>query len=268
MADSEIILTDPARELAELCGTLQVATSQTGEKFLADCFQVEPWSREFFQIIFTIVERCALLKEIVAKIDLDEDLRGEILNHIDTIMSAFSATSMKTKWTDHGLANVGAVAVGPIKAISGLVRQQVAYRKLSSDEIGDILGQVDTLIEWLEDHQIAESDFIRQGLIEGLEHFSFRLSKLQWLGWGYTLDSLREVIAAYMILERSGASAQANPDAAAVLQKVGLLVKGIYEKVAAGKGIVETGDWLIRAYGVGSLIYQGQPVARALLGNG
>lgn len=266
MNEKKPTLTDPARELAELCGALQAASDHRGEDYLASVFGVEVWSREFYQIVFTIIERCSLVQRIIGDLDVDEDYKTELISRVTTIMGAFSATSMRQKWSQHGFQHVSEVHVGPLKAISGLARQRVAYARLSDDEIATIDGDVATLLEWLNEHQLAGEDFIRQALIEGLEHFRFRLSKLKWLGWGYTLDSLREVISAYMLLERSGIDRQSNPDAAAVLQKVGSVVQRIYGKVAATKDVAETGDWLLRAYGAGSLMYQsGQAAVAGLL---
>lgn len=265
MTDSSIVLTDPAREIAELCAILQMQSGDAGETFLAEKFGVVPWSREFYQIIFTIIERCSLLQRIVEDLDIDNDYRSEIIHYIFQIMDAFSANSMKNPWGQYGSARVGAVNVGPIKAISGLVRQKVAYRKLQVEELGEIQEEIITLINWLREHQLYEQDFIRQALIDGLEHFRFRMDKLAWLGWGYTLESLREVIAAYMLLERSEVNSKSNPDEAALLLKVSTVIKSVYSKVTAAKDLAETGDWLLKAYVAGSLVYQGKPLIAGLL---
>lgn len=266
MTDEVIVLTDPARELAELCESLHSSSGSAGETYLAMKFGVEPWSREFFQIVFTIIERCALVKRLVADLDIDPDYQQEILGHIDMIMSAFSADSMKNAWANFGVGRVSQINIGPVKAVSGLVRQKVAYRKLSSSEVVELAVEVKTLISWLENHQLSEQDFIRQGLIEGLRSLEFRLDKLQWLGWGYTLDSLREVIAAYMLLERGGVDPNSNPDAAAVLQKVGAVIKSVYGKVQTAQSMTKSADWIARAYTAGSMIYAGKPVVAALIG--
>ncbi|WP_146763782.1 hypothetical protein [Brevundimonas diminuta] len=262
-------MTDPARELAELCERLQVRSSAAGETFLAGKFGVEAWSKDFFQILFVIAERCALVQAIVETLEIDEDYRAGLIANVADIMEAFSSTATRSAWQSHGLLKVGAVNVGPLKAISGLVRQQVAYRKLSDAEIEELDVQVAALSDWLKDHQLSEQDFIRQALIEGLEHLRFRMARLTWLGWGYTLESLREVISAYMLLERGGIDPKQNPEAAVMLQKVGTVIKAVYDKVSAAKSVAETGDWLIRAYGAGTLLYQtGKPVIRGLIGVG
>jgi len=260
-----LVLTDPARELAELCTELQVQTNKTGETFLAGKFNVEPWSREFFEIIFTITERCGMLQQVVGELDLDEDFREEMVKHVRAIMNAFSAQSMRGRWDQHGLTNVGAVNVGPLKALSATVRQRIAYRKLSSEELSEVLQEIAILLDWLREHQLEEQDFVRQAIIEGLERFSFRLERLRWLGWGYTLETLREVIAAYMLLERQGIDPRSNPNGAAALKKVGGLIKAVYKRISVAKDVADTSDWLIKMYAAGSLVYHGAPHIAGLL---
>lgn len=261
-----VVLTDPARELAELCAVLQAETNRTGETFLAAHFNVVPWSREFFEIVFTITERCGTVQDIVRDLEIDEDFRDEMVQHVNAVMAAFSAQAMRSQWKEVGNKHLSPVNIGPLKALSASVRQKVAYRKLDTEELAEILEDIGNLLDWLKEHQLEEQDFIRQAMIEGLERFHFRLERLTWLGWGYTLDSLREVIAAYMLLERNDIVAQDNPNAAAVLKKVGSAIQSVYQRVATTKDMVETGDWLLKAYGAGSLIYQtGRPLIAGLL---
>lgn len=256
MTEKQMVLTDPARELAELCEQLQHATETKGENFLAEHFSVPAWSPEFFHIVFAISERCTLVKRIVSDLEIDEDYKSEISEHIALIMEAFSATSMRTRWDQFGNIRVGALNVQPVKAISPLVRQRVKYTKIVNEDIVAIENEVATLLEWLKEHQLSEQDFIRQALIDGLDRFLFRLMKLQWVGWGYTLESLRDVIGAYLLLERGGIDAKVNPDAAAAFQKVGSFIKYVYGKVGVAKQAQEKGEWLLKMYGLGSLIYQ------------
>ncbi|SDO74429.1 hypothetical protein SAMN05192530_11235 [Aureimonas jatrophae] len=129
----------------------------------------------------------------------------------------------------------------------------------------ELIGQVTELMDWLHEHQLVENDFIRQALIEGLGHLLFRLERFRWLGGGYTLASLREVIAAYMLLERQGLDAARNPDAAAVLSKVATLIEAVYGKLEKTKTAYETGDWLLKAYGAASLAQTAVPAIEGLL---
>lgn len=266
MGESSILTTDPARELAELLTALQSGnTSVAGSEFLADKFGVKAWSQDFYRVVSTIMDRLAALSEIIKGLSLDEDYRAEMVAHINEIATAFSPSGFQNAWQSFGGDKISARNVQPLKGLSGLVRQTVEYRRLSADELAELVETVGELIEWLEDHQLAEQDFIRQALIEGLSQLNFRLQRFQWLGWGYALDALREVIAAYLLLERHGGAAQDNPDAHAVLKKVSAVIKAVYEKTRTVKTVVDTGDWLLKAYGAATLAHNSGPVIKTLL---
>ncbi len=260
------VMTDPARELADTLSHLSGGHSNgSGAEFLASTFGVAPWSREFYQVISTLMERLERLKIIIRELPLDDDYRAEMEGHVDDIALAFGPPGFQNAWHSFGTSKLSAANLQPLKSLSGLVRQKVAYRKLSPDEINELIATVAELREWLDQHQLAEQDFIRQALIEGLDQLSFRLSKFQWLGWGYTLESLREVIGAYMLLERERPNPQDNPDAEAVLKKTAAVIKAVYEKLQAVKKVSDTGDWLLKAYGGATLLIQGSTVIQGLL---
>lgn len=266
MAEPLLPLTDPAREMADLLTALVSGDRNlTGDRHLAAKFDVEPWSQEFYRILATIMDRLHALKGIVQDLPLDDDFREEMVGHLNDIALAFAPGSFQNHWTQSGADKLSARNLQPLKGLSGLVRQQVSYRKLSDDEREELIGQVTELVAWLREHQLAENDFIRQALIEGLGHLLFRLERFRWLGWGYTLASLREVIAAYMLLERQDLDANVNPDAAAVLSKVGAVIKAVYAKLEKTKAVYETGDWLLKAYGAATLVQTAAPTVKGLL---
>lgn len=269
-ASKPAAMTDPARELVELCEALFDYNERhvLGEDYLASRFDVPVWSRQFYQIIFTVSERVDLLVKIIGTLDLDEDFRSDIQDHVKAILLAFTGPALRDHWESNGQKRVSPTNVQPLKGVSGLVRAKIGYKKLSEEEIADTLNQVAQLIDRLDGLQISEQDFIRQALIEGLYQFKFRLEKVRWLGWGYALDSLREVVAAYVMLERTGVSPENNPDAAAVLKLVGDLLKSVHKRVQTAKGVVESGDFLLKMYGAGALWYQGKPFVAGLLGSG
>lgn len=258
--------TDPARELAEMLGDLQSGnTNKAGSDYLAEKFKVKPWSQDFYKVISVIMDRLAQLSDIFKELPLDDDYRAEMVAHVDDIALAFSPPGFQNAWRSFGADKLSARNLQPLKGLSGLVRQKVAYRKLSAGELAELDNTVAELIKWLQQHQIVEQDFIRQALIDGLGNLQFRLARLRWLGWGYTLDSLREVIAAYMLLERQAPDPRANPDAEVVLRKVGAVIKEVYEKVHVVKTAAETGDWLLKAYGAATLAIQGSIAIKGLL---
>jgi hypothetical protein len=259
-------ITDPARELADICALLNQGQNLKGEEVLATAFEVPAWSTEFYQIIFTISGRIDELKSLVGDLDMDEDIKDQARQHLDHMMLAFTPRGLANQWS-HSLQNyISPANVGPIRMLSAQVRQIHSYPKLDEHEVAELVGLIDTLLDWLETHQINEQDFIRQAIVEGLRHLRFRLSRVQWLGWGYTIQSLRDVIGAYMALER-GSDKKSNPDAEAVLKKTQALVTKFFEKVRFAEDAVQTGDFMLRAYAVVTLISQGKQPVTALLAN-
>lgn len=266
MTNLHFPMTDPAREMAELLSELLIGdTNLPGDKLLASKFSVEPWSQDFYRIIATIMDRLHALKVLVQDLPIDDDYRSEMVEHINDASLAFTPNAFQNHWRGFGADKLSARNIQPLKGLSGLVRQRISYRKLSPEEIAELSDQVSELLKWLHEHQLAQNDFIRQALIEGLDQVLFRLRRFQWLGWGYTIDSLKDVIAAYMMLERQGIDPAVNPDAAAMLNKVGTVIKFVYGKLEKGKAIYETGDWLLKAYGAASLTYAAAPTVKALL---
>lgn len=266
MSEKPAVLTDPARELAELLTVLQGGNPNLqGDVFLAGHFGVDAWSQDFLRIIATIMDRLIELKMIVAELDLDDDYRAEMVGHVEQVASAFSLHGFVNPWSAIGAKQVSPHNVQPIKGLSGMVRQRIAYRKLSDEDLIELAAMIDELTGWLSKHQLTEQDFIRQALLEGLQQLRFRLEKFKWLGWGYALDSLRQVIGAYMMLERQDLDPQVRPDAAAMLVKTGAAIKAVYEKMQVVKGMTETGDWLLKAYGTLALVHQAFPGISGLL---
>ena len=266
MSETARPMTDPAREMVELLTMIAGGNPhQAGADLLATLFGVEPWSQDFYRIVVVILDRLDELRGLVAMLPLDEDFRLEMVAHVEDIALAFKPNAFQASWHQFGLDKIGPKNLQPLKGIAGMVRQLVSYPKLSDEESATLVEDVTVLLTWLRDHQLAEHDFIRQALIEGLEHLVFRLERLRWLGWGYALEALKEVIAAYMLLERQGVDVNVNPDAAAVLSKVAAVIRTVYEKVEKAKGVAETGDFILRAYGAAAAVQAVLPTIRGLL---
>lgn len=266
MSGDVIVETDPLRELAELCTALSSGNSQLrGDEYLASHFGVTSWSNDFYSILMAISNRLELVKKIIANMQTYEDTKVEMVAHIEQIGSAFGIQALNNVWSSVGATLLSAQNIQPLKALSGLARTQVSYKKLTDSEVAELLGEVIQLKEWLCEKQLAEHDFIRQLLIDSLITFEFRLNKLKWVGWGYTLESLREVIGAYLMLQSTGINANDNPDATAIIFKVNSLIKNIYSKIQTAKNATEAADWLLKAYGAASMICHGTPIVTALL---
>lgn len=259
-------LTDPAREFAELCASLHVHSDKPGDVFLAARFQVAPWSSEFYQIVFAILDRARRLAAIIDMTDLDDDFKAEARQHIKQIASAFGKNSLTNTWhsTNMGASLLAPTNVQPIKMISPMVRAKVSYPRLDNVELADLRAMIAELDAWLRDHQLAEQDFIRELIIEGIAQLDFRLERFRWFGWGYAVASLREVIAAYMALQQASQGAAVSPDAEAMLRKTQRLLAAFLQKAGVAKETFERADWLLRAMGAVSLIQHGTTVSGLL----
>ena len=258
-------MTDPARELVDLCLSLSKSTNKRGDKFLSESFGVDAWSPEFFQIIFAISQRIEYVRSLVLTLNMDEDIKEDAIRHLSTIRQAFSPNGLNNQW-DHAVKSfIDPVNVQPIKMLSSEIRKICPYPKLDDAERTELLEQVGELRSWLENFQLKEQDFIRAALLEGIKEFEFRLARLQWLGVGYTLQSLREVIAAYMALERGAPDLSAAPDADAILRKVKSITLKLFEKLNFAKDVVDTGDFVLKAYLVTTTYLAAPTVVSGLL---
>lgn len=248
-------MTDPARELSDMLGRLVRGNqSMSGDAYLANAFHVEPWSKDFFLILFAITDRIRDIESLIERVSLDEDYRQEMIGHLNSIATSFAPDGLRNEWARYGALHLGPQNLQPLKMLSGQIRPIVSYPKLSADDLSSLRAEVSELLDWLDERQVVEQEFIRQALIEGLQHFLFRLERFNWLGWGYTVDSLREVISAYLLLERQKIDANVNPDAAAVLAKMKDFLCLSYEKLKSAKDAAETVDWTLRIYGATSLL--------------
>jgi hypothetical protein len=250
-------LTDPAEEFAALCVSLRGGTNQTGAQWLADRFETDPWSKEFYQVLFAIVERGHYLIELVENLDGAEHIKSHVQTNLKHILGAFNAQSLNANWKQVSQNSLGQDNVGPIAILSAVVRPNVCYPMLDEAERSEVLDLTHNLLEWLSDHQLSEQDFIRQALIDGLTEFNFRLQRVEWLGFGYTLEGLRDVIGAYFALERGHNDEVEMPLVGATLKKVSEGLSKIYEKAGVAKDATETADFLLRAYGAAALYTNG-----------
>lgn len=257
--------TDPARELSDLLRGLSLSPNRRFDDQLARNFGVEAWSSHFYQIIFTISARIDDLVALTDELPLDDDHKVETKGNLRVIQQAFGPSGLQNN-SSHAIGSyISPTQVGPLTALSGLVRSIRPYPKLDHNEQAELLAMVNELIEWLEGHQLSEQDFIRQALLDGLRQLRFRLERINWLGWGYTLQGLRDVIAAYFALERGFAQDGSNPPAQAMLKLVGEFVRSFFDKAGFAKETIELGQFMLKAYGTVQLLLLGKTTISGLL---
>lgn len=246
-------VTDPAEEFAFLCRALHGSPNKSGADWLAQRFNTEPWTHEFYQVLFAIIERGYYLIDLVGRLPETEHISDQVTSNLLTILEAFNAQGLGANWNNTSARHLGPEHVSPILVLSAIIRPHVSYPKLGVEEQKEVLACVDELLVWLTDHQLVEQDFLREAMINGLKQFRFRLERLEWLGSGYAIESLKEVIGAYFALERGHVDDGSMPIVSATLKKVAEGLQDIYSKVGVAKEATDKADFLLKAYGAASL---------------
>jgi hypothetical protein len=257
--------TDPARELSDLIRGLNLDPNARFDEQLANHFGVKAWSSQFYQIIFSISARIDELVMLTDELELDEDQKAETVGNLRIIQHAFEPNGLQNSCSYSLQHFLSTAQIQPLSTLSGLVRPIRPYPKLNEAEQAELLAMVDELTGWLEKHQLSEQDFIRQALLDGLRQLRFRLERIKWLGWGYVLQGLRDVIAAYFALERGFPNDGSNPPAQAMLKFVGEFVRGFFEKAGFAKDAVELGEFMLKAYGTVHILLAGTNTITGLL---
>lgn len=192
--------------------------NQQGSVYLANRLGVPDWSPEFFEIRSAIFQSTKQLRGLIEAKAIREPVKSRTLGHLDNLEMAFGHAAMIHQWQSAGARHVQPEHTDPILALSSSLHDY-DYEKPTDEERAEFRADAEELLAWLREHQFEEQDFIRACLIDGVERFIFRLDHLRWTGWGYAVASLRDVIGAYLALER-GINPQAAPTGAAALLKV------------------------------------------------
>lgn len=247
------LVTDPARELAEIAERLTRSTNAAGEKFLAEQFNVPVWSTDFVKIITCILERADLVTAIVRTSDMDDDHKANALNDLSHFKTGFTGNSLRQPWNNAGNGLTAMKDHGrPIQYLSTIVRQKVCYPKLTDDEVSELLGLIDTYVEELSANEDVPK-FLKQAILDGLALFRFQLDRVGWMGSGYALTAFREVVLACELASRQFRDA-GGFNAEAALRGLKAIVSSFREKVDAARGWTESAEAVWKWYQVGSSV--------------
>lgn len=240
--------TNLANELFELCEKLDVASKDAGDIFLAEAFGVIPWTRDFFQVLSAITERIDALEQIIESLNVRQTVKSNAIQHLERIRGAFDKNALVNPWQQYGLQAINAPHRDPILSISAALTSYDFVRP-SNDERLTTLEESRELLEWLEDFQLSENDFVRDCIIVGLKQFIFRLERMDWFGWAQTAASLSELLSAYLALER-GLDAEAHPQAVALMRKVLAKLSIPLKILSGGRELKENGDFALAVWEV------------------
>lgn len=260
-------LTDPARELATTLERLAAEPNEAIDARLARELGHATWSPEVFKVLFEIDQRCAFVSDLISELPLDEDVAEEAQTSIAKMRGVIGSKSVLGTNTNGIRATLSGSNITILKMLSAQIREKVSYELLSNEEREEVIASVEEFIGWLEKLQTEEADFVRQALIEGLRNFVFRAKNLHWFGTGYTLASLKDVLAAYLALEGVICTQPDNQEVSkAVLMKAQACIKGVLEKFQIAKDVTDTADWALRAYGAVAAIADGSQKISGLIG--
>lgn len=247
-------LTDPAREILDLCKYLvQAGSTEAVQKFLAEELGVDIWSSELFLMIEVVTSRLEELRKAIDSLSLEQDLTIDAYNEINSIKKLLTPPFFSSNTMGVIRINLDESKLRTLRLLAPQVRTVISYPYIGDDERGEVSNDIRTLLEWLSKHQLSENDFIRGALIDGLSQALFRLEKMHFFGWAHSAASLKPVIAAYMALDRMDTSKANNPDAEIVLKRVREVCIKFYQRMKLGNEVVEVGDFALRVYGAASL---------------
>jgi hypothetical protein len=215
-------------------------------------------------IIASFHQRISDLKEMIDESDLDQDIKQEAFDRLEQVRLAFGIAGLANAWTHSVQHYLNDTNLIPIRMTSAYVRPKHGYTVPAGEELDELISLIDDLLGWLREKELTERDFIRTAIIDGLANFRFRMVRVGWFGWPDTFQSLREVIAAYMALER-GQPEGGSPIHDAMLKKVGSALQSVFDKVKFVKEVQESGDWLLRCYGAVHAIAYVSPSVAGLL---
>lgn len=257
---------DPARDFTDLCLRLRSQPVKiAGASFLASEFEVTVWATDFMLILASIHQRIDALRSMIGGTDLDEDLKRTASDCLEAIRRAFTIDGLTNQWEYSVLNHLTDAHLTPVRMTSGYVRLLNGYEVPDDAELAEIITEIEALIGWLSDINLTDKDFIRESLIEGLQGFLFRISRVGYFGWPDAFESLKAVITAYMALERGMPDPNASPPYEAAAKKVSEFLLKTFERVKFTKEATEVGDWLLRGYGALQAIGHAQPAIAGLL---
>ncbi|MBM6577136.1 hypothetical protein KCP91_12205 [Microvirga sp. SRT01] len=246
-------ITDPARELSEISGFFAIQSSLTADQIIQQSTGIEPWSTDFLKLILCIHERADVLTKVIPLSSLDDDLVVKALEDISSIKDAF--TPKKLRIASNQASSTAAVLKEhgrSLQYLSATVREKINYPRYTDEEVTEFIGLVDAYLNEL----AASNDVplvVRHSLGDGMSLLRFRLQHVKWLGSGYALASLREIMEVY---DRAAANddLMSNPDAEAFVRGFGAIVARL---VAVTKSATEYKD-------AGGVIWSGYKLVSAV----
>lgn len=239
---------------------------ERGDAYLAKKFGTTAWSPDFYKLLSGIILQSVKLNTLFERTDLSNDLKRRAIKHNNNTIRAFSASALTSKWATSGMG-MKALSKENTTAIAFCadhVGKISSYKKLKDDEIASLMANIGDLTTWLAEHEKFEADFIRQALIEGLSELEFRLKYVEWLGWSYASESLREVVSAYMALDRGIPPDARDPQLEALFLKMNGFLSRTWDVLGTTRDGFDRIDVAVRIYALAHMVSDVQTISGLL----
>lgn len=211
------LVTDEVAELAELSFfLLETNGHSSGAVILAQEFETQAWSTDFYFLIGHILRRAENLKKHIAQLGLDDGRQDRAIGHVEAWQEGFKPDRLSDAWNNSTSTRAALSRCSQFEMLSDSVRRIAPLPKVSDDDRARLLTISTELLRELDALQGQESEFLRQVMIEGLEQLQYRLLRLRWLGWGYTREAIDRLLMLYRELTITAPEVAQSGDMVAV----------------------------------------------------
>lgn len=256
------LVTDEAAELAELSYfLLGMNGHSSGAVILAQEFETQAWSTDFYFLVGHILSRAESLKRHIPQLGLDEGTRDRAIGHVEAWQEGFKPDRLSDAWNNSTSTRAALSRCSQLEMLSGSVRRIAPLPKISDDDRARLLTISTEILKELNALQGQESEFLRQVMIEGLEQLQYRLLRLRWLGWGYTREAIDRLLMLYRELTITAPEVAQSGDMVAAFHSLKDAAVNIVERLKTVKDRYEAATFPLtiasHAYAVYSI---GKPV--------
>jgi hypothetical protein len=200
--------TDLASELHFLCGRLIFTgdSNDSTDTVVANIFEVDSWSSDFFELIFTVeknIEKLILLlNDEYYHLNMNNLSKNRHVENLNTIKSAFGRGSLFSKWSSTCLNFITDENVRTLLFLSDSISANHKQLKIPSSDSILVVSGVEIIISRLEVIINNDNRFLIESLIKGLEIFLLRFDRRHYLGTEYLFEGFADVVHKMISLEK------------------------------------------------------------------
>lgn len=251
---SDFEWTDPASELAVVCQILSADYQHSAADFLALTFETTAYSREFFKVLFVIMEKIDELINIVDEIPIDISFIVTAKSMINEIALPLNPAGLQSSWNSGRSTRISAQKHFSLGMLSGYVKEKIRYPKLSEQESNELSIILDDLKSAIAQTDLNEVDFVRDAAINYIEESKFIVKRLHFFGWRYGIYSLKELVLLYFAVENMTKMPECSPQVIAFHQRLGAGLERLNQGFKVGRDWKDNFGILAISYGAGATL--------------